>query len=312
METAGVTRERATRETRAAALAQRYASLVADACRVIARSPRAPSLRALAAGGGLSPHHFHRVFRAVTGLTPRGYAEAHRANRTRVALSTSETVTDAIYEAGFASSGRFYEKAPAALGMTPRDFRARGRNVDIEYDVAPCALGVVLVARTTRGICAVMLGDSRDALADDLKRRFSRARFVEAESNFRETLAAVVQLIEAPTQPFSLPLDLHGTIFQERVWRALRDITPGTTITYGDLAARIGAPSSVRAVARACGANPVAVVVPCHRVVGKAGGLTGYRWGLERKATLLAREQTDKSKTGRSSPAGGRGQPGSA
>lgn len=291
METAGVTRERATRETRAAALAQRYASLVADACRVIARSQRAPSLRALAAGGGLSPQHFHRVFRAVTGLTPRGYAEAHRASRTRAALSTAETVTDAIYEAGFASSGRFYENAPAALGMTPRDFRARGRNVDIEYDMSPCALGVVLVARTTKGICAVMLGDSRESLVADLTHRFSKATLTEADNAFRHILAAVVQLIETPTQPFTLPLDLHGTIFQQRVWQALRDITPGTTISYGDLAARIGAPSSVRAVARACGANPVAVAVPCHRVVGKDGALTGYRWGLERKKALLGRER---------------------
>lgn len=291
METAGVTRERATRETRAAALAQRYASLVADACRVIARSQRAPSLRALAAGGGLSPHHFHRVFRAVTGLTPRGYAEAHRAARTRAALSTSGTVTDAIYEAGFVSSGRFYEQVPTALGMTPRDFRARGRDIEIEYGVAPCSLGVVLVARTTKGLCAVMLGDGRDVLVADLTGRFSNATCVEAGTTFHETLAAVVQLIDAPGRPFDLPLDLHGTIFQQRVWQALRDITPGTTISYGELAARIGAPSSARAVARACGANPVAVVVPCHRVVGRDGALTGYRWGLERKKTLLGKER---------------------
>jgi len=299
METTGVPGSRDPRETRAAALAKRYTALVADACRLIARSERAPSLRALAVGGGLSTHHFHRVFSAVTGLTPRAYAEAHRASRTRAALTTSDTVTAAIYEAGFASSGRFYEKIPAALGMTPSDFRARGQNVDIEYDVSPCALGVVLVARTAKGICAVMLGDSRESLVADLTRRFSKARFLEAESSFRETLAAVVQLIEVPTLPFSLPLDLHGTIFQQRVWRALRDITPGTTITYGELAARIGAPSSVRAVARACGANPVAVVVPCHRVVGKDGALTGYRWGLERKEALLTGEQASTSQTRR-------------
>lgn len=300
METTGVAQEPDTREARAAALAQRYTALVADACRLIARAERAPSLRALAAGCGLSTHHFHRVFRAVTGLTPRAYAEALRAGRTRAALATADTVTDAIYEAGFASSGRFYEQAHAALGMTPRDFRARGRNVDIEYDVSPCALGVVLVARTTKGICAVMLGDSRESLLADLTHRFSKATFIEADSSFRDTLAAVVQLIEAPAQPFSLPLDLHGTIFQQRVWRALRDITPGTTITYGTLAARIGAPSSVRAVARACGANPVAVVVPCHRVIGKDGALTGYRWGLARKEALLTREQGRRAKTQRS------------
>lgn len=294
MDSAGEVRRRDTREARAAALAQRYTVLVANACRLIERSDRAPSLQALAAGGGLSTHHFHRVFRAVTGLTPRAYSDALRARRARAALATAQTVTDAIYEAGFVSSGRFYEQAPAALGMTPRDFRARGHNLQIEYGLSPCALGVVLVARTAKGICAVMLGDRAESLVDDLTRRFSKATLVEADSTFRDSVAAVVQLIETPAQPFTLPIDLHGTIFQQRVWSALRDITPGTTITYGALAARIGAPSSVRAVARACGANPVAVVVPCHRVVGKDGTLTGYRWGLERKKALLGREQANQ------------------
>lgn len=290
METAIVTSARPSREAREAILAQRYAAIVATACRAISGADRVPALATLASGSGLSPYHFHRVFRAVTGLTPRGYAEALRARRTRAALTTSGTVTDAIYASGFASSGRFYAKTVETLGMTPRDFRARGRDLLIEYGVSSCSLGVVLVARTARGICAVMLGDAAPALVVDLTKRFSRATFSAADATFQDTLSAVVELIEAPARSFDLPLDLHGTIFQQRVWQALRDITPGTTITYGELAARIGAPSSVRAVASACGANPAAVLVPCHRVIGRDGSLTGYRWGVARKRSLLEKE----------------------
>jgi AraC family transcriptional regulator of adaptative response/methylated-DNA-[protein]-cysteine methyltransferase len=291
MESTAVTTGPPSREARATALAQRYAVIAAEACRVISASDRAPSLATLAARSGLSVHHFHRVFRAVTGLTPRAYAEAQRAARTRAALASSGSVTAAIYEAGFASSGRFYEKADETLGMTPRDFRARGRDLVIEYGTAPCSLGSVLVARTGRGICAVMLGDAPGPLVAGLERRFSQATVRAADSGFHETLTAVVGLIESPVRTFDLPLDLHGTLFQQRVWQALRDITPGTTITYGELASRIGAPSSVRAVASACGANPVAVLVPCHRVVGRDGSLTGYRWGVERKRALIEKEQ---------------------
>jgi AraC family transcriptional regulator of adaptative response/methylated-DNA-[protein]-cysteine methyltransferase len=175
--------------------------------------------------------------------------------------------------------------------MTPRAFRARGKDVHIEYGVAACALGLVLVARTARGICAVMLGDSREALAGSLRDQFANAVITPASAAFEGTLSDVAALIDDPTRPFPLPLDLHGTIFQQRVWQALRGITPGTTVTYGELAARIGAPKSVRAVARACGANPAAVVVPCHRVIGRDGTLTGYRWGVARKQTLLDKEQ---------------------
>jgi AraC family transcriptional regulator of adaptative response/methylated-DNA-[protein]-cysteine methyltransferase len=226
METAVVTTERPSRQAREVALAHRYAGIVADACRAMTRAARVPSLAALAARSGLSPHHFHRVFRAVTGLTPRAYADAQRAARARDALSSSGSVTDAIYEAGFGSSGHFYAKAGETLGMTPRDFRARGRDLDIEYGIAPCSLGFVLVARTDRGICAVMLGDAPEPLVASLGRRFSEATLTAADSGFHETLAAVVGLIESPGRTFDLPLDLHGTIFQRRVWQALRDITP--------------------------------------------------------------------------------------
>lgn len=290
METAIVTSAPPSRERRAATLAQRYAAIVAEACRVIDGAERVPALATLASGSGLSPSHFHRVFRAVTGLTPRGYAEALRARRTRAVLTEAGSVTDAIYESGFASSGRFYARTGETLGMTPRDFRARGRDLLIEYGVTSCSLGVVLVARTARGICAVMLGDAAEGLIGDLGARFSQATLAPADPTFQATLTAVVDLIDDPARTFDLPLDLHGTIFQRRVWQALRDITPGTTITYGELAARIGAPSSVRAVASACGANPVAVLVPCHRVIGRDGSLTGYRWGVARKRSLLEKE----------------------
>lgn len=272
-------------------LASRYAAMVEEACRVMSQADPVPSLRTLAASSGVSAYHFHRIFRAVTGLTPRAYAEAQRATRTRAALASAASVTRAIYDAGFASSSRFYATAAGTLGMTPRQYRALGRDVHIEYVTAPCALGTVLVARTPRGICAVMLGDDPATLIEGLTTRFAKATLVASGAAFDETLADVVALVDEPARVFNLPLDLHGTIFQQRVWQALRDIKPGTTVSYSDLAARIGAPASVRAVARACGANPAAVVVPCHRVVGKDGALTGYRWGVERKRALLDRER---------------------
>lgn len=284
-------RARRTEDDRPGSPAARYGAIVADACRRIAAADRPPALRDLARASRLSPHHFHRVFRAVTGLTPRAYAEAHRAERTRRSLLAADSVTEAIYDAGFESSGRFYEKVDDALGMTPRAFRAGGRDLVIEYGTAACSLGRVLVARTHRGICAVMLGDDDGSLGQQLADRFPKATIDAAPAPFRDTLDAVVALIETPSSSVDLPIDLHGTIFQQRVWQALRQIRPGETITYGELAERIGAPKSVRAVARACGANPTAVVVPCHRVIGRDGSLTGYRWGVTRKRALIERER---------------------
>jgi AraC family transcriptional regulator of adaptative response/methylated-DNA-[protein]-cysteine methyltransferase len=287
-------RARQTGRQEAASSPARYAAIVADACRTITASARPPALRELARASGLSPHHFHRIFRAVTGLTPRAFADAHRAERTRQSLRAAGSITDAIYDAGFESSGRFYENADRALGMTPRAFRAGGRDMTIEYGTAACSLGHVLVAGTPRGICAVMLGDDSRQLEHDLAGRFPGATIEAAAPAFGDTLAAVVALIETPSASVDLPLDLHGTIFQQRVWQALRQIRPGETITYGELAERIGAPKSVRAVARACGANPAAVLVPCHRVIGRDGSLTGYRWGVARKRTLIERERAGR------------------
>lgn len=270
----------------------RHARLVAAACRAIEAAARPPSLAALSRAAGLSPHHFHRLFRAVTGITPRAYAAADRASRLRHALETSTTVTEAIYAAGFESSRGFYAAAGDALGMTPQAYRAGGDGVTIVYGLGTCDLGVLLIAATERGLCALFLGDDADTLVDDLRGRFHRATIVAGGERFVDTLERAIAQVNTPGGTSGLPVDLHGTVFQRRVWRALQEIPAGATITYGALAARIDAPRSVRAVARACGANPVAVVVPCHRVVGKDGSLTGYRWGVARKRALLDRERT--------------------
>ncbi len=223
-------------------------------------------------------------------MTPRDYADGLRAARLRAALETSPSVTEAVYAAGFESSRAFYAAADATLGMTPRAYRAGGAGLTVVFGSGPCDLGVVLVGRTERGICAVLLGDDEQTLFDDLRARFPRADLVAGDDRFLETVRSVVLHVNAPADASPLPLDLHGTLFQQRVWQALRGIPAGSTISYGALAARLDAPSSVRAVAQACGANPVAVIVPCHRVVGRDGALTGYRWGVERKRTLLERE----------------------
>ncbi|MFH5926051.1 bifunctional DNA-binding transcriptional regulator/O6-methylguanine-DNA methyltransferase Ada [Roseomonas xinghualingensis] len=269
----------------------RQATLVAEACRMIETAEEPPSLSALAEAAGLSPHHFHRVFRAVTGLTPKAYAAAHRARRVRDALERRESVTEAIYGAGFNASSRFYEAADGMLGMTPSDYRAGGTHAEIRFAVGQCSLGAILVARSERGVCAILLGDDPDALLRDLQDRFPRARLIGGDAEFEAMVARVVGFVEAPGIGLELPLDLRGTAFQQRVWQALREIPPGETVTYAEIARRIGAPQAVRAVGTACGANAIAVAIPCHRVLRSDGGRSGYRWGIERKRDLLAREK---------------------
>lgn len=272
---------------------QREALLVSRACQLIEAAETLPSLAALAAAVGYSPHHFHRLFRRVTGVTPKAYAAAHRQNRVQVALSQGRSVTEALYEAGFNSSGRFYDTAGAMLGMAPTAYRTGGAGEAIRHATGPCSLGVVLVAASAQGICAVLLGDDPGALQADLVRRFPRARHIPAEAAFARTVAEIVQLVDNPasTRALSLPLDIRGTAFQRRVWEALRRIPPGETVSYAEVAARIGAPRATRAVAAACAANRLAVAVPCHRVVAADGALAGYRWGIERKRRLLEREK---------------------
>jgi AraC family transcriptional regulator of adaptative response/methylated-DNA-[protein]-cysteine methyltransferase len=270
--------------------AEQHAAKIAAACRLIDKSEEAPSLEQLAKHAGLSTYYFHRVFKAVTGLTPKDYAAAHRAKRVRSKLGKSGTVTQAIYDAGYNSSGRFYEASNEVLGMTPSNYRAGGASMEIRFAVGECSLGSILVAKSERGICAILLGDDPDALARNLQDQFPQANLIGGDAEFEKLVSKVVGFVEAPALGLDLPLDVRGTAFQQRVWQALRKIPAGSTVSYTDIARQIGSPNSVRAVAQACGANTLAVAIPCHRVVRNDGALSGYRWGVERKRTLLERE----------------------
>ena len=272
------------------ALDARNAETVARICRLIEEVEEIPSLSQLAEAANLSPGYFHRIFKATTGVTPKAYAAHHRARRMREKLREQATVTEAIYAAGFNSSGRFYEKAGEMLGMRPTDYRAGGANAEIRFAVGKCSLGSLLVASSGKGVCAIMMGDDPGALLRELQDRFPKSRLIGGDAAFEKLVGSVVGMIETPSLGLDLPLDVQGTAFQQRVWKALRAIPAGTTATYSEIAKKIGAPQSVRAVAGACAANPVAVAIPCHRVVHKDGSLSGYRWGIERKRALLDRE----------------------
>ena len=273
-----------------AAAANQNAQKIAKACRLIDQSEETPALGELAKYAGLSVYHFHRTFKAITGLTPREYADANRSNRVRASLEKSDTVTEAIYDSGFNSSGRFYETSNAVLGMTPSAFRAGGADTDIFFAIGECSLGSILVAQSSKGVCSILLGDDPAFLVRSLQDRFPKANLIGDEPDYENVVAKVVGLIEKPGIGFDLPLDIRGTAFQRRVWKALQQIPPGTTVSYSEIASRIGMPKSVRAVAQACGANALAVAIPCHRVVRNDGSLSGYRWGVERKRALLERE----------------------
>jgi AraC family transcriptional regulator of adaptative response/methylated-DNA-[protein]-cysteine methyltransferase len=272
------------------ALAEQHNAAVARACRLIEESDTLPTLETLAEAAGLSRFHFHRIFKATTGVTPRGYAEGHRANRVRQALTSSATVTEAIYDAGFNSSGRFYASASDTLGMEPSVFRAGGAGATIRFAVGACSLGSILVAATERGVCAIALGDDPDTLVRELQDRFPNATLTAGDPAFDTLVATVIGFVESPSLGLGLPRHVRGTAFQHRVWRALREIPAGSTMSYAEVARRIGASGSVRAVARACATNPVAVAIPCHRVVRRDGDVSGYRWGVDRKRALLRRE----------------------
>lgn len=272
------------------------AALVAKACRIIETSEEEPSLDELAEVVGRSPGYFHRVFKAATGLTPKAYAAAHRARRVRQGLANGGTVTGAIYEAGFNSSGRFYEKAADMLGMKPSQYRAGGLNEEIKFAVGQTSLGAILVASSAKGVVAILLGDDPDALVRELQDRFKTARLLGADRAYEKLVAKVVGFIEEPRVGLDLPLDVRGTAFQQRVWRALQEIPAGATVSYTEIARRIGAPSAVRAVAGACAANNIGVAIPCHRVVRSDGALSGYAWGVERKRALRDREAAQGAK----------------
>jgi AraC family transcriptional regulator of adaptative response/methylated-DNA-[protein]-cysteine methyltransferase len=249
-----------------------------------------PDLATLAAAAGLSRHHFHRVFKATTGVTPKAYAAAHRAGRVRNELARAGSITEAIYDAGFNSNGRFYAKSAELLGMTPTDFRTGGTGAEIRFAVCETSLGPMIVAATEKGVCMIAFDDDPEVLVRELQDRFPKARLIGADTAFEAMVGKVVGFVEAPALGLDLPLDVRGTAFQQRVWQALRRVPAGKTVTYADIARRIGKPEAVRAVANACGANNIAVAIPCHRVVRTNGELSGYRWGVERKQKLIARE----------------------
>ena len=268
------------------------AALVAKACRLIENSEEEPTLKDLASAIELSPSHFHRLFKATAGLTPKDYANAHRGTRIREGLMTSNSVTEAIYGAGFNSSGRFYEKSADVLGMTPTHYRSGGVNEEIRFAVGECSLGALLVASSRKGVASILLGDDPDELVRDLQDRFPKAQLIGADKDYEALIARAIGFVEAPGLGLDLPLDVRGTAFQQRVWRALQEIPVGQTVSYAEIARCINAPGAARGVAAACAANKIAVAIPCHRVVRTDGSLSGYAWGVERKQALLDREKS--------------------
>lgn len=265
-------------------------TLVAKACRIIENSEEEPSLEALSEAVGRSPSYFHRIFKATTGLTPKDYAAADRARKVRDGLCAGNSVTEAIYDAGFNSSGRFYEKSTGMLGMTPTRFRAGGADEEIKFAIGQTSLGAMLVASSRKGVASILLGDDPDELLRDLQDRFPKASLIGADREYEALISRVVGFVENPGIGLDLPLDVRGTAFQQRVWKALREIPVGATVSYAEIARRIGSPNAVRAVAGACAANNLAVAIPCHRVVRNDGALSGYAWGVDRKRALLDRE----------------------
>lgn len=267
------------------------ASVIADCCAFIEAQERIPSLDTLAVRSGFSRFHFLRMFRHHTGLTPRSFAEGVRARRLQASLATGARVVDAVLDAGFGSESRVYEKTGTLLGMTPGAVRRGGAGETIRTAFADCKFGRLLVGATGQGVCFLGFAEPDDALMGDLRQRFPRALVQSDDAGLARTLTQVLRFLDEPAAALSLPLDLRGTAFQQRVWAALCQIPPGQTRTYAEVAAMIGAPKAVRAVARSCATNPVSLAVPCHRVVGKSGDLTGYRWGVPRKQALLTRER---------------------
>jgi AraC family transcriptional regulator of adaptative response/methylated-DNA-[protein]-cysteine methyltransferase len=266
------------------------AAIVAKACRLIEQSEDVPSLADLAGAVGRSPSHFHRLFKSTTGLTPKAYGVGHRAGRVRTELGKEGSITEAIYDAGFNSSGRFYEQSTSLLGMTPSRYKAGGTNEDIRFAIGQSSLGAILVASSDKGVASILIGDDANTLVEDLQDRFPKARLVGGDAKYEMLVAQVVGFVEAPNLGLDLPLDVRGTAFQQRVWQALREIPAGQTASYTEIAAKIGSPKSVRAVAGACAANNIAIAIPCHRVVRNDGALSGYAWGVERKRALIERE----------------------
>lgn len=264
---------------------------IEKACALLRESETMPSLGELADAAGVSRFHFHRVFKQITGATPRDYARTHRLGQFARRLDNGEKVTEAVYAAGFGSSSRAYDAAPAALGMTPAVRRRGGAGETVRYVTVATPLGWALVAATARGVCLTALGEDREHLAATVRQRFPAASIIADDLGLKDWADQVVRFITDPGRTLDLPLDIRGTAFQARVWRALQKIPLGQTATYSEIARILGQPRAVRAVAQACAANNLALVVPCHRVIREDGDLAGYRWGVERKRALLKRER---------------------
>jgi AraC family transcriptional regulator, regulatory protein of adaptative response / methylated-DNA-[protein]-cysteine methyltransferase len=265
--------------------------VVRDASNFIEASEEIPSLEVLAKRSGYSRFHFLRMFRDHTGLTPRSYAQGVRARRLHASLAGGNRVVDAVADAGFGSESRVYEKTASLLGMTPGAARRGGQGERIRTAFADCPFGRLLVGATDKGVCFIGFAEPDDALMGDLRRRFPRAEVTTDDPALAGTVRAVLDFLREPKQALDLPLDLRGTAFQQRVWRTLCDIPAGETRTYAQLAEMAGNPKAIRAVARSCATNPVSLAVPCHRVIGSDGTLTGYRWGVPRKQALLEQER---------------------
>lgn len=264
---------------------------IINACRIIEESETSIKLDALATQVNLSPYHFHRLFKNIVGITPKQYASRHQSQRFQTKIKTSPSITDAIYSSGYGSSGSAYDKKRDQLAMKPTVYRKGAEGVTITYGLTQCFLGWVIVAATDRGICAIEFGDDSETLPEQIQARFPNAQLNKADIGFKKLIKEVVDFIESPKDTFQVPLDIQGTAFQQKVWEVLRQIQPGETMSYTDVAERIGKPNAVRAVASACASNKLAVVIPCHRVISKSGKTGGYRWGTERKQRLLASEQ---------------------
>ncbi len=276
---------------------RKHAEIVSRACGLIVNAQTPPSLDALADAVGMSAWHFHRIFKSQTGVTPKAYAAAHRIQRLRDGLPHARTVTSAIYTAGYNSNSRFYAESDKVLGMKPATFKTGGKGAMIRFAIGECSLGSILVAASERGVCSIAIGDDPGTLLKELQDRFPQADLVGGDESFERTIAAVIAFVEDPSIGLDLPLHIQGTAFQRRVWEALRGIPCGQTRTYSQIAERIGQPTASRAVAGACAANALAVAIPCHRVTRIDGSLSGYRWGVDRKASLLRAESRRKATT---------------